>query len=203
MVLIGLCGKMGTGKDYIANKFIGSYLTSTGSKWMKVSFADQLKINTMTRFNLNYEEIFEKKTAKTRKLLQKEGTDMGRNVYGQDIWIRYLENWLKLYTARGFSDFIITDVRFKNEIDFIRTKRGIVLKIESEYGNTQRLTEESKDNEQLYNMISNHTSETEIDKLDNHLFDEVIQNDNFKDDTKIKLQLQKVFQTVNKMKKIL
>lgn len=168
MFLIGLCGKMGVGKDYIAKHIILPHIEQS----MVICFADQLKVNTMLRNNLTYKDVYVNKSAYTRQLLQLEGTENGRDKYGQDIWIRYLDNWVNVLGNRGIKNFIITDVRFKNEIDYIRSKNGVVIKIEAPLRNRNRL-----DKECANENVTTHRSECELDALPDSVFDYVINND--------------------------
>ena len=61
-----------------------------------------------------------------REALQKMGTEVGRDVFHTDFWVYELENRLKLYT----DPVVITDVRFPNEIDWIRSNGGKVYHIQ-------------------------------------------------------------------------
>lgn len=66
------------------------------------------------------------KNEKTRKILQYEGTEIGRN---KDplIWIKYLKAYIELLTIKGYDAFVITDIRFPNEVEFIQNYREITL----------------------------------------------------------------------------
>lgn len=57
-----------------------------------------------------------------REALQKLGTEAGRNVFHPDLWIEALQK-------RIVSNTVITDVRFPNEVDFIRKNNGIILHV--------------------------------------------------------------------------
>ena len=58
-----------------------------------------------------------------RLALQLMGTEAGRNVFHQDVWVSSLLN-----RAKG-KDVVVTDVRFKNEIKFIQDNGGIVIRV--------------------------------------------------------------------------
>jgi hypothetical protein len=113
-MFIGITGKMGVGKDYILSNKIKPLLDKLNVKNLQVSFADQIKVNVMTISNISFEDVYKQKTQKTRKLLQQEGTENGRNLYGKDIWISYFDNWTKVHKSRGIDVILICDVRFKN-----------------------------------------------------------------------------------------
>jgi len=176
-MIIGISGKMGCGKDYICNNLIIPLLKKLDKCYLQVSFADQLKINAMTKSNMSFDEVYINKTTHSRKLLQREGTELGRNVYGKDIWIKYLDNWISLYKFRGIENFICTDVRFLNEIEYIKQKGGIIIRIISKTRNLQRLEFESNGNKNIMSMLQEHPSECDLDNVPNDSFDIVIQNE--------------------------
>jgi hypothetical protein len=56
-MIIGLSGKMGTGKDYIAENHIMPYIEKElKEKCLILSFADMLKINLMVRHDIKLNE---------------------------------------------------------------------------------------------------------------------------------------------------
>lgn len=58
-----------------------------------------------------------------REALQLMGTEAGRETFHPDIWVISLLN-----RAKG-KDVVVTDVRFKNEIDYIQNNEGIVIRV--------------------------------------------------------------------------
>jgi hypothetical protein len=60
-----------------------------------------------------------------RKMLQLIGTECGRFIIHPDIWINAL-----MMDYRSDSSWVITDVRFPNEAEAIRSKGGIVLRVQ-------------------------------------------------------------------------
>lgn len=86
-----------------------------------------------------------------RDFLQQIGTNALRNNFHPDIWVNSLLNSYDLN-----SKWIITDTRFKNELDAIRDLKGLTIKI--------------KRNNKPVNA---HISETDID---NESFDYIIEN---------------------------
>ena len=112
-----------------------------------------------------------------RLLLQNMGTQIGREIIHLDIWVNSLMSEYKLIKDTKVSEFlkaeglpetmnggkeyypnwIITDMRFLNEMEAVKKKDGITIRV-------NRNLEESKDQ---------HESETE---LDNAEFDYVIDN---------------------------
>lgn len=177
MLLIGLCGKMGSGKDYIASKYIIPYLKNLKKTCLQLSFADQIKVNVICKNNIQFNDVFVKKTNDTRMLLQSEGTENGRNLYGEDIWIKYYKSWVQLFESRDIDVIITSDVRFKNEYEYIKSRGGFIIKIHAPHRNEQRLQEECKGNKSIYDKIKNHSSECDLDDIEDNNYDFVIHND--------------------------
>ena len=163
-MIIGISGKMGSGKDYFVENHLKPFIINELKKTCLVlSLADMVKINLMVHHNVEFDDLYKgNKKPEIRKLLQYEGTENGRNKYGEDIWIKYVKAWSKLYQSRGFDIIIIPDIRFKNEYNFIKEMGGKIFRINSPERNEKRLLEESKDNNN-YNQIKNHISETDLD----------------------------------------
>lgn len=176
-MIIGIAGKMGCGKDYVCNNVIVPLLKTNGKNFLQVSFADQIKVNVMTKQNIKFEDVYVSKTNDTRRLLQMEGTENGRNVLGKDIWIKYFANWISVYKSRGVDTFICTDVRFQNELDYIKGFGGIVIKIDAPTRNLNRLIQESNGNETTLQSLRSHPSECDLDDIPNDYYDLVIKND--------------------------
>jgi hypothetical protein len=169
-MLIGISGKMGTGKDYFVENYVIKYIENIlKEKCLVLSFADMLKVNLMVHHNIQLNELYGDKTPKIRELLQQEGTEKGRNIYGEDIWIRYVKAWSELYKSRGIKYIIIPDVRFKNEYEFIQ-QNGIIFRMHAPNRNNLRLLKENNNN---YD-IKNHLSEIDLDDV---YFDIIIEND--------------------------
>jgi len=157
-MIIGISGKMGSGKDYYADKLLKKFVNS-----IKICFADQLKVIVATKYNIDIKLLFGDKTQEHRELLQETGQDERK--IDKKIWIKYTNNWIKLYQMRGFKYIIISDVRYKNEANYIKQKGGIVIRIHAPKRNLQRLQKE--------NSNGNHISEID---LDDYKFDYTINN---------------------------
>jgi hypothetical protein len=59
-----------------------------------------------------------------RSALQKVGTEMGRNFFHEDIWINHL-----LRRTDPNKNYVISDIRFPNEINMIRENGGKVFRV--------------------------------------------------------------------------
>lgn len=62
-----------------------------------------------------------------RLALQLLGTEVGRNVFHRDFWIIKLKQYID---SEPEQNFVITDVRFQNEIDFINKHGGILIEVQ-------------------------------------------------------------------------
>ena len=135
-MIIGLVGFIGSGKGTV-----GDILEQKG--FIKDSFAKPLKDACSVMFGWP-RELLEGDTEMSRKwreepdnywsekfgrvftpreALQKMGTEAGRDVFHKDIWVISLLN-----RAKG-KDVVVTDVRFKNEIQYIQDNGGIVIRV--------------------------------------------------------------------------
>lgn len=61
-----------------------------------------------------------------RWIMQAWGTDYRRQHNGQDYWIRQAENAIADMDRAGITRVVITDVRFEDEAEFVRSKGGQV-----------------------------------------------------------------------------
>jgi len=178
-IIIGISSKMGCGKDFITEHYITPFLEhKLKLKTLQISLADQIKINVMTKRGVSYEDVFIKKNQHTRKLLQEEGTELGRNVFGKDIWIQYYNNWIKILQMRGVNAITTCDIRFKNELEcFQSQKNTFLIRIHAPKRNHQRLLQESNGKEDIYKLLGSHISECDLDDVQDDQFDYIIKND--------------------------
>ena len=61
-----------------------------------------------------------------RLALQLMGTEVGRNVFHTDFWIIKMKKYIE---SNPDQNFVITDVRFQNEIEFLNSNGGILIEI--------------------------------------------------------------------------
>ena len=183
--IIGLLGHQGVDKNYLAEKILPKILPQKNT--VVLAFADHFKIECISKFGADYDKVFGKKDFDTRKLLQRVGSEEGRDKYGADIWIKHLHNWIKVLSSRGVERFIISDVRFENEAKWVKSVNGEIIKINAPSRYRQRLENETNGNEEKIQELMNHSSEKNIDSID--IFDFLVNND-FNDD--IESQLNKL-----------
>jgi hypothetical protein len=161
--IIGITGRKRSGKDTI-----GHYLVDKHN-YIRVGFADALKESCKVLFGLSDDQLYGTDKQKeeideywgysARQILQKIGTDLYReNIstvlpkISNDIWIRVLERKIMNYHKQGFNKFVITDVRFPNELEFVKKLNGRIWKVNRDLEN-----------------IDNHPSEAFIDGFNNLL----------------------------------
>lgn len=176
--VLGLSGKAGSGKDYVYEH----YVQPRG--FMQVSLAWHFKADLIGKGVITFEEAFVTKPSNVRTLLQIQGTEFGRNVYGQKIWCNTLVAWMDIYNYHwGVTQFVIPDVRFTNEMEFIQDDLdGKVLRI---------VAPERSGGTILDTTQRAHPSEAEMDGILDSQFDGILYND--PDDTKLPSQLNILF----------
>jgi len=62
-----------------------------------------------------------------RYALQLLGTEVGRDVFHQDFWVIKLKKYIN---ENPTQNFVITDVRFQNEIKYVHSAGGIVIEVQ-------------------------------------------------------------------------
>lgn len=177
-MLIGLLGNKGSGKDTTANYIKTKY------ECQVEAFATPLKETVRILFNMTDEQLYgdKKEIVDTRwnitprQVFQYIGTDIVRNKFseimphiGNNFWIINLENKYREYISNNKSGiFIITDVRFQNEVDFIKKNNGIVIKIVRNINNYDSHESENIDSVNNYDYLleNNGTLENLYRKID-------------------------------------
>lgn len=178
MLLIGVSGKAGSGKDYLTTRYIIPFIKGVmGESVLTWSFADQLKVNVMAQYNVEYNKLYVSKDENTRRLLQIEGTEKGRNVHGSDVWVKYFSGWVDVLTNRGIDNIVVSDVRFQNEVDYIRKHNGLLIRVVAPNRHMLRLLQECDGDMTHYDLLRKHPSECDLDSLPDSNFDIVIKND--------------------------
>jgi len=166
MEIIGIIGNEGVGKNYIAEKVLPEILPIKNT--VVLAFADHFKVDAITKYGADINKVYGKKDYDTRKMLQETGTENGRNKYGKDIWIRTIETWINVLYSRGTQRFIICDVRFQNEAEFIKKMNGTLIKVEAHERHIARLNQESNQDDKQMNSIQQHESEKGINTIKNY-----------------------------------
>lgn len=171
-MIIGICGFQSSGKDTIAEVLINEY----GFK--KLSFAGSLKdvvsvifgwsrekLEGLTKEDREWREQIDVWWSKTldmpqlspRYALQYFGTELFRNHWHPDIWVKVVENKLTNMVKEN-ENVVITDCRFENEINLIRVYGGTIINV---YRNMPQWFTEYKNGKHVEEVQLLHRSETE------------------------------------------
>ena len=139
MLVIGIIGDAGAGKDTFAN-FLRDGINMGGHPAFVTSYADPLKAAARTIFGLSSDDVNTQKGKArfnetwgltNREILQKLGTEAIRDTFGPDVWIinkfEMLSGWGGVHP--GPLAVIIPDVRFENEADAIIEQGGWLYRI--------------------------------------------------------------------------
>lgn len=138
-MIIGLHGYQQAGKDTVGKYLVDNY------GFIRVPFAEGLKDATAVLFGITVEDVEHLKMdehssiivkgtskdqypsdrtlntyafLKMREVIQRMGTEVGRNIFGPDTWINLVEWKIEKYQ---YENVVITDCRFPNEAEWIRT----------------------------------------------------------------------------------
>jgi hypothetical protein len=129
-MLIGIHGPLDGGKDTVATK-----LQLLRPEFTRYAFAKPLKEALKLMFGFTDAQLEDRRLKEQvdpfwgfspRRAMQLLGTEYGRNMLREDIWIKRAEFEVANNAERGLST-IITDVRFENEAEWIRSRDDAIL----------------------------------------------------------------------------
>lgn len=135
MRIIGLMGYARSGKDTAAKALIER-------GWTRIAFADAVRemalaIDPVVDWEMG-ERLSDwvkqmgwegaKQNPEIRRLLQAIGTEGGRKVLGENVWIDAALRKVSAAAMQG-GDVVLTDVRFFNEAQAIRDWGGMVVQV--------------------------------------------------------------------------
>jgi len=171
--IVGLSGKRGSGKDELSKK-----LAPLG--WERVSFADELKRKLREEFGLTIEQTDGKLKETPCGYFNEEGVELTprdmmtlcgkyyRSIDGM-FWVKQafkrisaLDDQHQNLPQDIIRQLVVTDVRFLNEVAFLKAHTAHIVRIER------------RPDLNIYKTIINDYTET---SLDNYNFDQVIPAD--------------------------
>lgn len=139
-MLIGLCGAAGCGKSTVSKHLYEKY------RFFDFALADPIydmvaALTGLTKDTLKQRDVKEARLEwlglSPRELLQRIGTEFGRRVIDDGVWIRHLMRRIDATAAAvdrmslggTKSHFVISDVRFDNEAEAIMGRGGEVWRV--------------------------------------------------------------------------
>lgn len=142
-MLIGLAGTAGSGKDTAANFLVERH------GFVRVAFADAVRdaalaLNPWVRWaddrwspphidrladiiRVDGWDKAKREKTEVRRLLQVIGTEVGREILGPDVWVIIAAQ--KINALGPNAKVVITDVRFPNEVGFVRAHKGVIAQV--------------------------------------------------------------------------
>lgn len=172
MYKFAICGRAGSGKNTIGDMIIKEFSDKYAYKHRQIAFADPVKDIARIMFphaperywtgaseyrNSFIDHAFKHNQPLTaRQLLIDIGSNLGRG-YDSNIWINVLDYRLSTYSKDEV--LVLTDCRFINEHNFLKSKGFTLIKV-------QRPS---------CSKIE-HVSETELERIPNYQFDYIIDN---------------------------
>ena len=139
--LIGLGGRLRSGKDEVADRLVAEH------GYVKIGMSDalheaMLAIDPIIQFGVpsafgwgepeirRYSDLIRrrgyveaKKEPEVRRLLQQLGTEVGRNMVGENVWVNIMARKIDDHRGAGHP-VVVTGIRFPNEVEMIRELGG-------------------------------------------------------------------------------
>lgn len=189
-MIVGLTGKKGAGKD-----MVGSYLVEQHG-FVRVSFAAPLKESVAALFDIPVEQLETWKndphaivsigiaveegwmvggrTMTVRQFLQRYGTEAHRECFGDGFWIDLAAAEIRHKAFQQNLNVVVTDVRFDNEAELIRTLGGQVVRIwrpEAEHSDDSHASEQLPQAD--YAIVNNRSPEFAFHQARRYIIDGV------------------------------
>lgn len=160
---VALAGKAGSGKNALAQHLVERY------GFTEIAFADAIRdaaiaLNPLVPIDMGHNgelikstmrlgtlvdsvgwETAKRENVEVRELLQRLGTEVGRQIIEPDIWVTIAIN--RAIAAGG--RVVFTDCRFPNEVESVRNNGGLLVRI----------------HRPDVDAISDHVSETAIEDI--------------------------------------
>ncbi len=128
MKLIAICGPKGSGKTTVADRLIEQ------RRFLSRPFAATLKTMLLS-MGLTYDQVYGDEKEKpidwlggvtARHCMQTLGTEWGRKLIADDLWVRVWKQRISNLT----SHVVVDDLRFPNEAEAVRELGGTIWRVE-------------------------------------------------------------------------
>lgn len=184
MKIIGISGLAGSGKD-TAYEILKQELELCGYNTKKLSFAQKLKDVCCLLFGWDLNRLYNDADYKEgttlddgsidmacellnksrRVVMQEIGTDAMRDNFHKDIWIITMKLAINNGEFSGCDYGFITDMRFLNEIDFVKSMGGKCVRVNRVGENTTLTSETDHASEHEWQEFSewDHIVENKVD----------------------------------------
>jgi len=134
ITVVGIAGRKQSGKDTVGQRYIDQY------GFVRIAFADTLKEACQIIFGFSHDQLYNNDFKEViddywgyspRQVLQKVGTELFRDTIaqenvlpkiGSDIWVKSLHQKISKLAAQGHRNFVITDIRWENELNSLKDR---------------------------------------------------------------------------------
>lgn len=140
-ILVGFGGRLASGKDASADHLVAEF--GFRKHWMSEPLAEALAVlNPILSidddgYRVRYARLVAevgytkaKNHPEVRRLLQVLGTEIGRNMLGEDTWVNLAGSKIDHSRYIDHVPVAITGIRFKNELEMIRRRGGHLIWVE-------------------------------------------------------------------------
>ena len=151
IIRIGLCGKMRSGKDTVADRLYFEHDFE-----MPLAFGDSLKHYA--------HQIFPDvpKEPKPRELYQ--FMNVMRD-YDPDVWVKHLADTVEFFEdKRSTSGIVVTDARQPNEVEWLRANGFVIVKVEAD--EAARIERIKAQGESVAEEALRHKTELFVDEIE-------------------------------------
>lgn len=133
MIIVGLCGAAGAGKDTVAEILRDTHDFAAESfaapLYAAVAAMTGIPVDRLRDRAFKEQPIAWLGAASPRRLLQTLGTEWGRGMIADHIWITLAERRVAEIAGQGGRAVVFSDVRFPNEATSIRSMGGLVWEV--------------------------------------------------------------------------
>ena len=188
MKLIAICGQKGTGKDLVSNLIVDA-LTKQNVPARKLQFGDAVKKIIQAAFALRDDREYNQfirgflylpngrdRTGKeVMKVIQARLRQYNNKVFIEDVEDQMLE--FKGYHPEQWDNvvFVITDLRYKEELKWCRANNATIVKVEREGGVFDPLAEQPEiDDFFVHHIIDNNGTEAELNEQIKKLLPKIV-----------------------------